>query len=126
MILSSNTMHFQRMFVNFYADKSVDFSADVSTLIRSLGIVNLLTLVFGLTVGAAMALTSVEGSRSKVKDLQKLSQYERTLTLSGLVNVTKTPEGTTYQLTEMGRRFLTEYAYLQRQVQEPPMAHQER
>jgi hypothetical protein len=126
LILSNNTMHFQQLFLNYYADKSVDFSADVTALVRSLGIVDLLTLVFGLTIGAAMALTYGSNlAKGGAKGVEQLDQFERSLMISGLVNVTKTQEGTTYQVTEMGRRFLKEFAYLQRMIEEPTVPHQE-
>lgn len=126
MILSNQKMHFQQLVLTYYEDKTMDFSADVTPLVRSLGVVNLLTLVFGLTIGAAMALTAggnlVQG---RAKGLAQLGEYDKALMISGLVNITKTQRGTTYQVTEMGRRFLTEFAYLQRKVEEQTLAHQE-
>ena len=119
-------MHFQQLFLNYYADKSVDFSVNVTALVRNLGIVDLLTLVFGLTIGAAMALTA-GGSLVKggTKGVEQLGQFEKSLMISGLVDITKTQEGTTYRVTEMGRRFLKEFAYLQRVIEEPTAPHQE-
>ena len=114
-------MHFQQLFLNFYPDKSMDFSADVTALVRSLGIVDLLTLVFGLTIGAAMSLTITGRSvlvRGTAKGAAQLDEFEEALVTSGLVNVAKIPEGTTYQVTEKGRRFLREFAYLRRLEEE--------
>jgi len=128
LILSNNTMHFQRLFLNFYTDGTMDFSADVTALVRSLGIVDLLTLAFGFTIGAVMAFTSGSGdslSWGRAKGVAQLGQYEKALMISGLVNVMKTREGTTYQVTETGRRFLTEFAYLQRKIEEQKLAHQD-
>jgi hypothetical protein len=119
-------MHFQQLFLNYYADKSVDFSVDVTALVRNLGIVDLMTLVFGLTIGAAMALTGRSNLvKGGPKGVEQLDQYERSLMISGLVNVTKTQKGTTYQVTEMGRRFLKEFEYLQRVIEEPTLPHQD-
>ena len=128
MILSNQTMHFQQLVLTYYEDKTMDFSADVTPLVRSLGFVSLLTLVFGLTIGAAMTLTAATGgnlAQGRARGLAQLGEYEKALMISGLVNVTKTQEGTTYQVTEMGRRFLTEFAYLQRKVEEQALVHQE-
>ena len=114
-------MHFQQVVLNFYADKTTDFSTNATSLVRGLGNIDLLTLVFGLSIGAAMALTSTNGDRldpRRAKDVSQLSQYEKALMSSGLVGINKTAEGTTYQVTEMGRRFLTEFSYLQHKCEE--------
>jgi hypothetical protein len=120
MILFGNVMHFHQIFLNYYADGTMDFSADVTGLVRGLGVVNLLTLIFGLVLGVAVGLTlkSPDPIRGLARGASNLTQYERALADSGLVRITQTQEGTTHEITERGRRFLLEYADLQRRLQE--------
>ncbi len=120
-ILIKDVMHVHEIFLFYYRNGTTDFGVDVTGLVRSLGVVNLLTLTFGLALGAALVLT-LKGSNPAwgltEEETSHLSHYERALANSGLVQITRTEEGTTYQVTEMGRRFLLEYADPQRRLQE--------
>lgn len=114
--LHSYTFHFGQVTLNYYTNGRVDFSTDVSSLVRSLGTVAMLTLFFGVTLGAAVGLTCsphFEATDSK----SGRSNYEEEMAKMGFVVVTKTAEGTTYQLTDHGRRFLREYRFLEKTEQ---------
>ena len=90
----------------------MDFSTDVTTLVRSLGTISLMTLGLGIMVGAAAVLTTVDVRQGK----KTLTGYENSLVGAGLVIATPVAEGVAYQLTENGRRFLNEYAFLTRSL----------
>ena len=116
MFLHSYTFHFEQVTLNYYTNGKADFTTDVSSLVRSLATVSLLSLVFGVTIGAAVGLTfspHFEAADSK----PRRSNYEEEMTRMGFVVVTKTAEGTTYQLTDHGRRFLREYRFLEKTEQ---------
>lgn len=128
LILSNSIMHFHEFFLNFYTDGTSDFSANVTTLVRNLGIVDLLTLIFGVTIGAAITLTAANRAKQTERPAESMAdidEYERALVASGLVIVARNKEGTTYQVTEIGRRFLMEYADLRRKLEEQASVHQE-
>jgi hypothetical protein len=73
----------------------------------------MLSLVFGVASGAAIALTC--SPHLKTPDSPTgLSGYEEEMTKAGFVVVNKTPEGTAYTLTDVGRRFLREYRFLEK------------
>lgn len=121
LILSNSILHFHQFFLNFYTDGTSDFSANVTTLVRNLGIVDLLTLIFGVTIGAAITLTAANRAKPterSAESMAHLDEYEKALVASGLVIVARNKEGTTYQVTETGRRFLIEYADLRRKLEE--------
>jgi hypothetical protein len=114
MFLHSYTFHFEQVTLNYYTNGKADFSTDVSSLVRSLATVSLLSLVFGVTIGAAVGLTCnphFEAANSGG------SNYEEEMAKMGFVVITKTDEGTTYQLTDHGRRFLKEYRFLEKTEQ---------
>jgi hypothetical protein len=116
MFLHSYTFHFEQVTLNYYTNGKADFSTDVSSLVRSLGTVAMLTLFFGVTIGAAVGLTCsphFETASSK----SGRSNYEGEMAKMGFVVITKTAEGTTYQLTDHGRRFLSEYRFLEKTEQ---------
>jgi len=113
-------MHLHQIFLNYYRDGTADFSVDATELVRGLGAINLLTFTFGLALGAALVLTlkSPDSIQGLSNDTSHLNQYERALTNSGFVQMTRTQAGTMYRITEFGRRFLLEYADLQRKLGE--------
>ena len=127
LILSDSVMHFHQLVLNFYTDGTSDFSVNTTTLVRHLGIVDLLTLIFGVTIGAAISLSvhSPPKETDTAAGMAHLSPYERALVASGLVVVGRNREGTTYRVTETGRRFLMEYAYLRRKLEEKASIPQE-
>ena len=114
MFLRSYTFHFQQVTLNFYTNGKVDFTTDASNLVRSLGTVAMLSLVFGVTIGAAVGLTC---SPHFAANSGPGSNYEEEMDKMGFVVITKTDEGTTYQLTDLGRRFLREYRFLEKPEQ---------
>jgi len=114
MFLRSYTFHFQQVTLNFYTNGKVDFTTDASNLVRSLGTVAMLSLVFGVTIGAAVGLTC---SPHFAANSGPGSNYEEEMDKMGFVVITKTDEGTTYQLTDLGRRFLREYRFLEKAEQ---------
>ena len=116
MFLRSYTFHFQQVTLNFYTNGKVDFTTDASNLVRSLGTVAMLSLVFGLTIGAAVGLTCSPQFGS-TDSRSGAGNYEEEMSKMGFVVITKTDEGTTYQLTDLGRRFLREYRFLEKTEQ---------
>ena len=116
MFLRSYTFHFQQVTLNFYTNGKVDFTTDASNLVRSLGTVAMLSLVFGVTIGAAVGLTCSPHFGS-TDSRSGAGNYEEEMSKMGFVVITKTDEGTTYQLTDLGRRFLREYRFLEKTEQ---------
>ena len=116
MILPKNIFHFHELVVTIYANGAMDFSTDVTGLVRSIGILSLMTLILGLVLGTAIGLTasSVHVKVAQVKE--KTVGYDHALTTAGFVKITPTPDGVTYQLTEHGRHFLRDYAFLDREA----------
>jgi hypothetical protein len=113
MLLPSYTLHFEQVTLNYYTNGKVDFTTDATGLVRSLGTIAVLSLVFGLAAGAAVSLTCSPHFKTS-NPAEGLSGYEGELTKAGFVEVTKTDEGTTYKLTGSGRRFLREYRFLEK------------
>jgi len=114
MFLPTYTFHFEQLTLNYYTNGKVDFTTDVSSLVGSLTTVSLLSLVFGVTIGAAIGLTC--SPHFEPTD-SRLSNYEEEMAKMGFVVITKTDEGTTYRLTDYGRRFLREYRFLEKTEQ---------
>jgi hypothetical protein len=115
LVLPNYNLHFHKLTVTYYTDGTMDFSTDATALVRSLGTISLLTLGLGVMVGAAVVLTTSELRQTK----KSVSGYENSLVAGGLITVTPTQEGTAYQLTENGRRFLYDYAFLSRTLRTP-------
>jgi len=116
MFLNSYTFHFEQLTLNFYTNGKVDFTTDASSLVRTLGTVAFLTLFFGITVGASIGLTyshHVKATESRPGQ----TNYEEDVAKMGFVVITKTEQGTTYQLTDLGRQFLKEYRFLDKTEQ---------
>jgi hypothetical protein len=111
MFLHGYTLHFEQVTLNYYTNGKVDFTTDATSLVRSLGTVAVLSLVFGTAIGAAVGLTYTAHLRT-AQPTSRRSDYEEELATKGLVVINKTSEGTTYRLTETGRRFLKEYRFL--------------
>ena len=108
---SSYTFHFQQVTLNYYTTGRVDFSTDATGLVRSLGTIAMSTLIFGITTGAAVGLTYSEHVKITDSKLRN-REYEDKLAITGLVRIVRTTDSTSYQLTELGRRFLREYGSL--------------
>ena len=113
LILPKGIFHFHELTITTYTNGTMDFSTDASILVRSLGIVSLLTLILGLVIGGSMGLTASSADRVKEKET---NGYEHALAAAGFMKITPTPDGVTYQLTEHGRQFLREYAFLDREA----------
>ena len=109
MIIPKEIFHFHELVITTYTNGTMDFSTDATMLVRSLGIVSLLTLILGLIIGATMGLTA-----SNIVHVK--NEYEHELMTTGFVKITPTPDGATYQLTEHGRQFLRDYAFLDREA----------
>jgi hypothetical protein len=114
MFLHSYTFHFEQVALNYYTNGKVDFTTDASSLVRSLATVAILSLVFGVTIGAAVGLTC--SPHFEATDSER-TNYEEEMAKMGFIVITKTDEGTTYRLTEFGRRFLREYRFLEKNEQ---------
>lgn len=108
LILPKYSIYSHELTVNYYTNGAMDFSVDATSLVRSLGIISLMTLLLGLTAGAAMGL----GAR-----LEEAYEYEKAIEKAGFVKITDMPDGTEYQITEYGRRFLRDYAFLNRGIE---------
>ena len=117
LIVPKNTFYFRELIVNFYTDGTVNLSTDVTGLVRSLGIISLLTLFLGLTVGAALGLIAADFVPATSGTEGDLKEYEESLASSGFVKITTATDGTTYELTEVGKRFLRDYAFLNRRIE---------
>jgi hypothetical protein len=111
-ILPKGIFHFHELIITTYTNGTMDFSTDATALVRSLGTLSLLTLILGLVLGTAMGLTT--SSVAHVKE--KTVEYDHALTAAGFVKITSTPDGVTYRLTEHGRQFLRDYAFLNREA----------
>jgi predicted transcriptional regulator len=64
-------------------------------------------------MGAAIGLTYSPRSKSGIATRQHLG-YEESVSKMGFVEINKTEGGTTYKLTDLGRRFLRDYRFLDR------------
>jgi len=113
LILPDATFHFNRLVVSIYTNGSMDFAANASALVRSLGALSLFALALGVVMGAVMALTAfdVKGKHTNTS-VNRSEEYERQVAMAGFLKVTHTQAGTTYEVTEHGRRFLRDYALL--------------
>jgi len=107
------TFHFEQVTLNFYMNGKSDFTADVSSLVRSLGTVAIFSLTFGVTTGVAIGFTCSPRSET-MKSASNTNTYEEEMTKMGFVEINKTEQGTTYKLTENGRRFLRDYRFLEK------------
>ena len=117
MIIPKNIFHFHELVMTTYTNGTMDFSTDATVLIRSLGIVSLMTMGLGLLIGVTMGLTPASHSHAKTAmHVQDSEEYEHVLAAAGLMTIIRTPDGATYQLTEHGRRFLRDYAFLDREL----------
>jgi hypothetical protein len=112
-LLHSYTFHFEQVTLNFYTNGKADFSTDATNLVRSLGTIALLALIFGVTTGAAFGLTLSTHLKAP-NSTTPSAGYEEEMAKAGFVVINKTTEGTTYRLTEIGRRFLREYRFLEK------------
>ena len=107
LILPKGMIHFRELIITTYTNGTIDFSTDATILFRTLGVISLLTLTLGLIIGAAIVLTT-----SSLHVKKKTDDYEKALAAADFMKITNTANGTTYQLTEHGRRFLKDYAFL--------------
>jgi len=113
MFFHSFTFHFEQVTLNVYKNGTSDFTTNVTSLVRSLGTIAVFSLFFGVATGAAIGLTCsphIETANSALGP----GAYEEEIEKLGFVVINKTDEGTTYRLTEHGRRFLNDYRFLER------------
>jgi len=88
----------------------VDFTTDITSLVRSLGMVALGTMIVGVLVGTAIGITSTR--------LKRTVSIPRSGLLQKFVRQYSTEQGTRYELTSEGLQFLQEYAALENQPNE--------
>ena len=112
MFLHNYSLHFVQVSLNYYTDGRTDFTADAASLVRSMATIAMFSLIFGVTVGTAVGLTW--SSIHKSDSTGELNGYEKEMAKAGFVEINKTDEGTTYKLTDLGRRFLREYRFLEK------------
>ena len=112
-ILPKDVFHFHELVITTYANGAMDFSTDATGLVRGLGILSLLTLSLGLVSGTVMGLAAWSFAHSKEKRTVK---YDEALASAGFVNIRPTQDGVAYELTEHGRQFLRDYAFLDREA----------
>jgi hypothetical protein len=112
------TLHFQQVTLNYYTNGKTDFTANATNLVRSLGMVAELSLVFGAVAGAAVAFT-ISTHFTASNSTPTSGGYEEQVAKMGFVVVHKTDEGTTYKLTDLGRRFLRDYRFLEKTEAQP-------
>jgi hypothetical protein len=99
--------------MNYYTNGSVDFTTDVTSIVRELSMIAILALVFGVATGAALGLTCNTGFKTSTpSSTSGLAEYEEEVSTRGLVVVERSGDGTSYKLTDLGRRFLREYRFL--------------
>ena len=113
MFSGNYTFHFEQVTLNYYTNGSSDFTTNVTRLVRSLGALTVFSLFFGVTTGAAIGLTYTAQFK-KSSSAPLLSRYEEEMTKMGFIVINKTSEGTTYKLTDLGRRFLRDYRFLEK------------
>jgi hypothetical protein len=113
MLLHNYTFHFEKVTLNIYTNGSSDFTTDATSLVRSLGAIAILSLAFGVAGGTAVGLT-YDAHLHRRESKTGSEGYEEKIANAGFVKIGKTSEGTTYQLTEVGRRFLAEYRFLEK------------
>jgi len=123
MFLPSYTLHFDQFTVDFYKNGQIGFTTDAAGLVRSMGAVAMMALVFGVVLGAAIGLT--RNVQSRTNPALELGPYEDALAITGLVKITKTNDSKTYQLTDHGRRFLREYRFLDKAEYSVPSRSEE-
>ena len=113
MFSRSYIYHFEQVTLNYYANGSADFSTNIAGVVRSLGTIAMFSLVIGATTGAAIGLTCT-GHFKPSDSVSEQGRYEAEMTKAGFVVINQTDQGTTYKLTELGRRFLRDYQFLER------------
>jgi len=99
------TYHFHTLSLNFYQNGAMDFTTDMTSLVRSLGMVALATMIVGALIGTAIGITSARPNRT--------FGFSRSGLLDKLVRQYSTEGGTRYELTSEGLQFLKEYAVIE-------------
>jgi len=101
--------HFHTVSLNYYQNGAIDFSTDITSLVRSLGLVALATMIVGALVGAAVGITNMQLRRGVGNSRLGLQKF---------VKQYSTEQGTKYELTDEGLQFLREYAVLEQPLEE--------
>ena len=66
-----------------------------------------------------MALTASDVKGKHVEStVSRADEYERKVVMAGFLKVTSTLNGTTYAVTEQGKRFLRDYAFLSEKMKQ--------
>lgn len=121
LVLPSASFHFREVRLNFYPNGAVDFSTDMTGIVRSLSILALLTMVIGLLVGTAMGLSSLNLSKTaKAIGKTTVDESMELLLKSGFIRGIITNGRTHYEITDSGRQFLEEYQELNAGPEQTP------
>ena len=64
LIFPAYTYHFHTLSLNLYQNGAMDFSTDMTRLVRSLGMVALATMMVGALIGTAIGLTKATPNRA--------------------------------------------------------------
>jgi hypothetical protein len=110
LVLPAYTYHFHTLSLNLYQNGAMDFSTDMTSLVRSLGLVSLATMIVGALVGAAIGITNAGPNRA--------GGVSSSGSLQKLVRQYSTEKGMRYELTDEGLQFLKEYATLEQPMKE--------
>ena len=113
MLSRSYTFHFETVAFNYYTNGSSDFTTNVTVLVRSLLTIAVFSLFFGVSTGAAIGFTCSTQIKA-TKPASSVSGYDEEMAKMGFVVINKTSEGATYKLTDLGRRFLRDYRFLEK------------
>ena len=121
LILPTTSYHFHELTLNAYTDGTADFTVDATKMTRALSVLALLTMMFGLLIGAAIGLTSINFSRTaRTVGKATVEESMELLLKSGFVKSAPTEDGTKYEITDTGLRFLGDYQDLKSASQQEP------
>ena len=109
-IIPPSYYHFQEVTLNFYKNRPMDFSANVTVLVRGLGVVALGCMTLGVVVGSLIGLRHTRPLPEKKEGhYAPDTKIDVLLLKSGLVSGIATREGVKFELTARGKQFLQEY-----------------
>ena len=110
LVFPAHTYHFHKLSLNLYQNGAMDFSTDMTSLVRSLGLVALASMIVG-----ALAWTAIGITKTK---LNRIAGITSPGLLHRFVRQQSTGEGTKYELTDEGLQLLKEYALLEQPPEE--------
>jgi hypothetical protein len=152
LVLRNVALHSKSVLVNFYTNGTMDFSVDVTSLAKSAIALAFAVFLVGLVLGLLMVkvhmradppiladnepivigvLETVSNSSdpqatwSDIAGDDRLEEYARVLSKSGLLRGVVTEGKMSYELTETGLRFLEEYKEIARGPKQKASAPQQ-